>query len=217
MRSLAELVGQDLVWQVQPGSAGIPDRAQHSYVLYRGDEPVVQAQVMWQRLDHFDAIMESGEGTYQVHMDLTGTTRASVVWKVGEPASAAAFELASESIITCSGWINTASLRRLAWAPTHPMGYEYSIFVPGGQRLITLAAAASLHVGGNSGAMTLAPEMAGDVELAPLVALGFALANEQVMLLHRAKQPGGPGQQFSGNPQDLEELFKLLGVKPPGT
>jgi hypothetical protein len=97
------------------------------------------------------------------------------------------------------------------------MGYEYCMFVPGGPRLITLAAAASMHIGGNSGAMTLAPEMAGDTELAPLVALGFALANEQVLLLHRATQPGGPGQQFSGNPQDLEELFKLLGVKPPRT
>jgi hypothetical protein len=217
VRSLSELVGQHLVWQVQPGSAHIPEQAQRSWVLFMGDEPVVQVQTMWQRLDHFDAIMESGEGTFQVHMDLTGAGRPSVVWKLGEPASAAAFELASESIITCSGWINTASLRRLAWAPTHAMGYEYAIFVPGGPRLITLAAAASLHIGGNSGAMTLAPEMAGDAELAPLVALGFALANEQVLLLHRATQPGGPGQQFSGNPQDLEEIFKLLGVKPPGT
>jgi hypothetical protein len=217
VRSLAELVGQDLVWQVQPGSAGIPDQAQRNWVLFRGDEPVVQIQTIWQRLDHFDAIMESGEGTYQVHMDLAGAGRPSVVWKTGETASAAAFELTSESIITCTGWINTASLRKLAWTPTHGIGYEYCMFVPGGPRLITLAAAASMHIGGNSGAMTLAPEMAGDAELAPLVALGFALANEQVLLLHRATQPGGPGQQFSGNPQDLEELFKLLGVKPPGT
>jgi hypothetical protein len=216
-------VGQNLVWQVQPGSAHIPDQAQRGWVLFLGDEPVVQAQTMWKRLDHFDAVMETGEGTYQVHMDLTGPTRASVVWKLGEPASAAAFELASESLITCSGWINTASLRRLAWAPTHPMGYEYAIYVPGGPRMITVAAAASLHIGGNSGAMTLAPEMAADAELAPLVALGFAVANEQVLLLHRALEPGGPGQQFSGNLQDLQgiqglpEIFKLLGVKPPGT
>ena len=216
-------MSQSLVWQVQPGSAQIPDQAQRSWVLFLGDEPVVQIQTMWQRLDHFDAIMESGEGTYQVHMDLTGPTRASVVWKLGEPASAAAFELASESIITCSGWINTASLRRLAWAPTHPMGYEYAIYAPGGPRLITLAAAASLHIGGNSGAMTLAPEMAADADLAPLVALGFAVANEQVLLLHRAVEVGGPGQQFSGNLEDLQglqnlpEIFKLLGVKPPKT
>jgi hypothetical protein len=213
-------VGQSLVWQVQPGSAGIPDQAQHSYVLFTGEEPVVQAQVMWQRLDHFDAIMECGEGTYQVHMDLTGPTRASVVWKLGESASAAAFELASEGIIDCSGWINTASLRRLAWTPTHPMSYEYAIFLPGGPRLITLAAAASIHIGGNSGAMTLAPEMAGDAELAPLVALGFAIANEQVMLLHRALTPGGPGQQFQPTPeqlQQMEEAFKLFGLRPGRT
>jgi hypothetical protein len=185
-----------------------------------GDEPVVQAQTMWQRLDHFDAIMESGEGTYQVHMDLTGATRASVVWKTGETASAAAFSLASEGIITCTGWINTASKRTLAWAPTHEMSYEYAMFLPGGPRMITLAAAASLHIGGNSGAMTLAPEMAGDAELAPLVALGFALANEQVLLLHRAMTPGGPGQQFQPTPEQLkqlEEAFKLLGVKLPRT
>lgn len=217
MRSLSELIGQDLVWQVQPGSAGIPDQAQQSYVLFRGDEPVVEAQTMWRRNDYFDAIIEAGEGTYQVHIDLTGPTRASVAWKTGETASAAAFELASESIITCTGWITTASMRKLAWAPTHEMGYEYTIFVPGGPRLITLAAAASLHVGGNSGEMTLAPEMAGDAELAPLVALGFAIANEQVRLLHRALTPGGPGQQFQPTPEQLkqmEDAFKLLGLKP---
>jgi hypothetical protein len=220
VRSLSELTGLNLVWQVQPGSAGIPDQAQHSYVLFSGAEPVVQAQVMWQRLDHFDAIMECGEGTYQVHMDLTGAKRSSVVWKLGETASAAAFELVSESIITCTGWINTANLRTLAWAPTHEMGYEYTIFVPGGPRLITLAAAASLHIGGNSGAMTLAPEMVGDAELAPLVALGFAVANEQVMLLHRALTPGGPGQQFQPTPeqlQQMEEAFKLFGLRPRRT
>jgi hypothetical protein len=220
VRSLSELTGQNLVWQVQPGSAGIPDQAQQSYVLFIGDEPVVQAQTMWQRNDHFDAIMESGEGTYQVHMDLTGPKRSSVVWKLGATASAAAFELVSESIITCTGWINTASQRTLAWAPTRDMGGEYTIFVPGGPRLITLAAAASLHIGGNPGAMTLAPEMAGDTELAPLVALGFAIANEQVRLLHRATQPGGPGQQFQPTPEQLkqmEDAFKLLGLKPRRT
>jgi hypothetical protein len=218
LRRLSELIGQqNLVWTVQPGSAHIPDQAQRSWVLFMGGEPVVQVQTIWQRFDHFDAIMESGEGTYQVHMDLTNPTRSSVVWKTGENQSVAGFELVSESIITCTGWINTASLRTLAWAPTHDMGYEYAIFVPGGPRLITIAAAASLHIGGNSGQMTLAPEMEGDRELAPLVALGFALANEQVMLIHRAVQPGGPGQQFSGNPQDLEGLFKVLGVKPPVT
>jgi hypothetical protein len=216
VRSLSELTGQNLVWQVQPGSAGIPDQAQQSYVLFMGDEPVVQAQTMWLRNDHFDAIMEAGEGTYQVHMDLTGPKRSSVVWKLGETATAAAFELASESIITCTGWITTASQRTLAWVPTYEMGGEYTIFLPGGPRLITLSAAASIHIGGNPGAMTLAPEMAGDADLAPLVALGLAIASEQVRLLHRAMTPGGPGQQFHPTPeqlQQMEEAFKLLGLK----
>ena len=56
--------------------------------------------------------------------------------------------------------------------------------------------------------------MAGDTDL---VALGFALAKAQVLALHRATQPGGPAPQFSGTPQDLEELFKFLGVRPPRT
>jgi hypothetical protein len=217
VRSLSELIGQNLVWNVQLGSAGIPDQAQQSYVLFMGDEPVVQAQTMWQRNEYFDAVMESGEGTYQVHMDLTGPKRSSVVWKLGATASSAAFELASESIITCTGWINSASHRTFALAPTHDMGGEYAIFIPGGPRLITLAVAASLHIGGNPGAMTLAPEMANDAELAPLVALGFAIANEQVRLLHRALTPGGPGQQFQPTPEQLkqmEDAFKLLGLKP---
>jgi hypothetical protein len=66
--------------------------------------------------------------------------------------------------------------------------------------------------------MTLAPEMAGDAELAPLVALGFAIANEQVMLLHRATELHGNGEQFQPTPEQakqLEVVFKLLGVKPP--
>jgi hypothetical protein len=220
VRSLSDLTGQNLLWQVQPGSASIPDQAQQSYVLFRGDEPVVQAQTIWQRNDHFDLVMESGEGTHQVHMDLTGPKRSSVVWKLGETASAAAFELVSESIITCTGWINTASQRTFAWAPTREMGGEYTIFVPGGPRLITLEVPASIHIGGNPGAMTLAPEMAADAELAPLVALGFAIANEQVRLLHRAVRPGGPGQQFQPTPEQLkqmEDVLKLLGLKPRPT
>jgi hypothetical protein len=215
VRSLSELTGQDLIWHVQPGSAGIPDQAQHSYVLFRGDEPVVQAQVMWQRMVSFEVIMEAGEGTYQVHMDLADPKRRSVAWKTGETQSAAGFELESESMITCTGWINTAGLRKLAWAPTREIGYEYVVYAPGGPRLITLAAAASAHIGGNSGEMTLAPEMAGDADLAPLVAMGFALANEQVMLLHRDMQNPG-AHPFPDQPKNMEELLRLLGGKPPG-
>src|SRR5260370_6036278 len=99
-----------------------------------GCEAVVQAQTILQRNDHFDVIMESGEGTYQVHMDLTGPKRSSVVWKLGETASAAAFELVSESIITCTGWINTASQPTSPCAPTHQIGSGYAIFAPSAPR-----------------------------------------------------------------------------------
>lgn len=217
MRSLSELTGQNLVWKVQPGSASIPDQSQHSFVLFMGDEPVVQAQMIWRRLDFYDVIMEAGEGTYEVHMDLAVPERHSVVNKAGVNESAAVFQLASESIVTATGWITTASQRKLAWAPTHELGYEYVIFAPGGPRLITLAAAASISVGGNSGQMTLAPEMAGDAELAPLVALGFALANEQVLLIHRdMKAPGGGLTAPAGLPLSIEDVLKLLGGKQPG-
>ena len=108
MRSLSELAGQDLTWQIQPGSATISDRAQHSYVLFMGDEPVVQAQVIWQRMVSYEVIMEAGEGTYEVHMDLAVPERRSMVQKAGVADSIAVFELASENM---SRWIRyTCSL-----------------------------------------------------------------------------------------------------------
>ncbi|HET6312185.1 MAG TPA: hypothetical protein VFH00_14420 [Candidatus Nitrosotalea sp.] len=192
MRSLSELTGQYLVWKVEPGSAGNPDQAQRNYVLFIGDEPVVQAQAIWERMVSYELVMESSEGTYQVHMDLADPKRRSVVWKTGETHSAAGFELASKEGIIATGWINTANRQRLAWAHVNSV-YEYVIFAPGGPRLITVSAVASLHIGGNPGQMTLAPEMAGDRELVPLVALGFALANEQLQLQLPYAPPGQPG------------------------
>ncbi|HEV2034762.1 MAG TPA: hypothetical protein VGU71_11300 [Candidatus Dormibacteraeota bacterium] len=220
MRSLSELTGKDLFWKIQPGSAHIPDQAQHSYVLFMGDEPVVQAQVIWQRMVSYEVIMESGEGTYEVHMDLAVPERRSVVNKAGLAESAATFELASENMVTATGWITTASSRKLAWAPTHEISYEYVIFVPGGPRLITLAAAASMSIGGNPGEMTLAPEMAGDAELAPLVALGFALANEQTYLIHRDMNapPGSLNLSIpEGMPKNMGDVLRLLGETRPGS
>ena len=213
MRSFSELTGKDLVWKVQPGSAHIPDQAEHSYVLFMCEEPVVQAQIVWQRMVSYDVIMESGEGTYQVHMDLADPKRRSVVWKAGVPESSAGFELASENMVTATGWITTASARKLAWAPTHEVGYEYVIFVPGSPRLITMAAAASISIGGNSGEMTLAPEMAGDADLAPLVALCFALTNEQVVLLHRDMNapPGSLNLPIPSMPKNMADVLRLLG------
>ena len=170
---------------------GLPDSADRHYVLYNGMEPVVQAQVMWERLKFFDAIMESGEGTFHAHMDLTDTARKSVAWKAGTEESIAGFTLQSEGIITCTGWIATAIGRNLAWAPIHDWSYEYVIFQPGGPRLFSMAAIAGVYLGDTPGRMIVYAEGAADPELGGLVVLGFAVANEQTALLHR-EPPNNP-------------------------
>jgi len=184
-----------------------------------GDEPVVQAQMIWKRYVSYEVVMEAGEGTYEVHMDLADPKRRSVVQKAGVEDSAATFDLATENIVTATGWITTASQRKLAWAPTHELGYEYVIYAPGGPRLVTLSAAFSLgtnlagHMGGNPGHMLIAPEEAGDPELPALVALNFALANEQVYLIHRdmnAPPPGSLNPLPEGMPKNMGDVFRLL-------
>jgi hypothetical protein len=239
VRSLSELAGQDLLWKVQPGSATIPDQAQRSYVLFRGDEPVVQAQVMWKRVVSFDVILEAGEGTFQVHMNLADPARETAVWRTGVNQSMAGFRLHSEELITATGWITTAGGRTLVWEPEHPLGYEYVIFQPGGPRMVTLSAAFSfginLGTGGNPGHMLIGSEMANDPELPALVAMNFALTNEQVLLVHRPALTQEQLKAAAANPQvaglslSLDDLFKLargkppddlirrLGGKPPGT
>lgn len=77
LRALSELVGLTLNWKIDMG-LGLPDSVDRHYVLFNADEPVVEAQAMWQRLSYFDVIMESGDGTFQSHMDLTAPTRTSV-------------------------------------------------------------------------------------------------------------------------------------------
>lgn len=186
MRSFSELAGKDLRWHVDLDYQ-IPLEAERHYVLYDADEPVVTAQAMWKRLVFFDFVMESGEGTYQVHIDLLDPTRPSVAWKAGESTSLAGFTCESEGSITARGWIHTASGRSLVWEPTFDLGYEYVVFVPESPRLITVSAAIEHGIGGNPGHMLIAPEASADPELPALVALSFALANEQVLLLHRSR------------------------------
>jgi hypothetical protein len=223
MRSLVELAGRNVIWKVDMG-AGIPDSASRHYVAFDGDEPVVEAQVMWQRLAYFDAIMESGAGTFHAHMDLTNPARQSVAWKAGVDGSIAGFTAQPEKmatlkalgievpVFTCTGWIATASGRRLALAPTLDIGAEYVIYEPGGPRLVTMMATAGASIGGSlaramispetlahaasagvdvdtpPGRMIISPEGAANSELGGLVVLAFALANEQVLMLHH-EQP----------------------------
>ena len=222
VRALTELVGLDVNWKLDMGM-GVPDSAERHYVLFNGDEPVVQAQVIFQRLSHFDVMMESGDGTFQVHMDLTSPARKSVVWRSGTRDSIAGFTADPEimtmvnvlgmevPVFACKGWIATANGRNLAWVPTLDYSYEYVIFQPGGPRLVTMAATFGAHSSitgsaarmmvppeitaeaaragiGMPGCMIISPEGAADAELGGLVALGFAVANEQVMMLHH-EQP----------------------------
>jgi hypothetical protein len=165
---------------------GVHEHAEQTFVLFSGDQPVADAQVMWDRLSSFDVVLESGDGTFHVHMDLTRADRQSVVWKAGLEQSIAGFQVATEGIITATGWIDTASGRRLAFAPSHPDGYEYTVFVPAGPRLMTMAASAFTYaIGGNPGQTLISFEGGVDPDLPGLFVLCFALTNEQVLLLHR--------------------------------
>ena len=223
MRALTDLVGLNVNWKIDMG-LGLPDTAERHYVLFNGDEPVVEAQVIYQRLSNFDVIMESGDGTFQVHMDLTNPARKSVAWKAGTRESIAGFTAEPEimtmvkvmgmevPVFNCNGWIATANGRNLAFVPTLAYGAEYVIFEPGGPRLVTMAATAGVSISGSAarmmispeivadaaragigmdalpGRMIISPEGAADPELAGLVALAFAVANEQGMMLHH-EQP----------------------------
>jgi hypothetical protein len=155
--------------------------------------------VTWQRQVNFDVMMEAGEGTYHAHMDLMSATRQSVAWKAGTEQSIAGFQIATEGPITATGWITTARGRRLAWTPIQAASYEYVIFEPNGPRQVTLAAASfSLSIGGDPGHTLIAPEASADPDLPALVVPAFALANEQVLLLHRP-DPIQPSSRFLGS------------------
>jgi hypothetical protein len=207
MRALADLAGLSAYWRADLGMA-IPDHAARHYVLFDGEEPVVAAQVIWQRLAYFDVTMEALEGTFHVHMDLTTPSRPSVSWKAGVDRSIAGFTAVPEHTVmvdvmgmslpsvTCSGWISTASGRTLAIVPTHGFGGEYVVFAPGGPALVTVAGTGSVHIKATiegvpdqlPGRMIVSPEGASDPELGGLAAFAFAFANEQALMLHH-EQP----------------------------
>ena len=185
MESLSNLCGRELHWRVDMGLS-VPETDAIHYVLWDADVPVATAQTIWQRSEFYDLIMECGEGTYQAHVDISSPAgRPAVAWKVGQTASLAGFTFEEEGLITVKGWIDTASGRRLAFEPTHELSAEYVIFPPGGPRLISVAAAAGRYIGDTAGRLIISPDAAQDIELPALVVLGFALACEEVMLLHR--------------------------------
>lgn len=120
--------------------------------------------------------MESGEGTYFVHLDLTVPDRRAVVWKAGEQTSLAGFALSSGPSVADEGIVTTASGRTMPWKPKYILGLptiEYAIAASSDASLISIVPAFGSNT---SGMMRIAAAMAPDPELAPLVALAFALA-----------------------------------------
>lgn len=172
------------MWNSDGGSS-IPDQEDIHFALYAGQEPIATAHVTWQRMAFFDVTMESADGAYQSHMDLTRNDRQTLVWKAGQTSSVLAWTIAWEKVIVCGGPIVTQAGRKLLLEPTHELGYEYAIFPEGGARILTLAAWAKLTIGGNPGHMSIEPASAGDPELAALVLLAFTVANEETRLLHK--------------------------------
>ena len=187
MRSFSELTGRVLVWQSSDLGASIPDTGDYHFALFDGQEVVATAHVTWQRQLLFDVTMESGDGIYQTHMDLSRNDRPTVVWKPGENHTIISFSPAWEMVIAMGGPITAQSGRQLMLEPTHQMGYEYAIFPLGGARILTLAAWAKISIGGNPGQMSIEPSSAADPELAALVALAFTVSNEETRLLHQAR------------------------------
>jgi hypothetical protein len=192
MRSFSELAGIDLHWDFD-GSPVIPTRGNRHYVLFRGAEPVVTAQSKWEKLVYFEVALEVGEGTYFVHMDLAATPLKAVVWKAGTSFSAAGFVLTAWSSAAFAGTITTASGRTLKWQPKTLLGLPTItglLVAPDGSILLSIVPRSG---SATSGKMLISPGLAADTECAALIALAFALCNEQALSLHLA--PGLAGNE----------------------
>jgi hypothetical protein len=193
MRSFSELGGADLHWEFDTSSI-IPNTGDRHYVLFRGPEPVVTAQTSWEKLVSFEVALEVGEGTYFVHMDLTARPLQAVVWKAGTSFSAAGFSLTAWSSTAFAGTITTASGRTLTWKPRTLLGIptiECLLVAPDGTILLSILPKSGSTVSGN---MRISPALAADPDRAALIALAFALCNEQGLSLHLA-----PGLGTNGN------------------
>lgn len=217
MRSLADLTGVDLRWSFDTSSV-IPEAGDRHYVLFSGQEAVVTAQASWLRMDHFDVVMEAGEGSWFVHLDLKTAGRDGVVWKAGERTSQAGFRLthdasirlgdfnmAHDGSLIVTGAISCASGRQLEWRTKTLNGA-----ISGGYELVSSEDEVLLYIQAavgktTAGTMHIDASLATNAELPALVALAFALANEQALMLHgvrysAAREGGasGRGQQAQG-------------------
>jgi hypothetical protein len=193
MRSFSELAGFELHWEFDTSSV-IPNTGDRHYVLFHGSEPVVTAQSKWEKLVSFEVALEAGEGTYFVHMDLTATPLKAVVWKAGTSSSAAGFSLTAWSSFFFAGTITTAAGRTLTWQPKSVLGFPTTqglLVASDGTILLSIVPKSGSTV---SGKMQISAALAADPDRAALIALAFALCNEQGLLLHLA-----PGRGTDGN------------------
>ena len=186
MRSFSELTAIDMMWQGDIGFT-IPDLGNFHFVLYAGQEPVATAHMTWERQRFFDVMLESGDGAFESHMDLTRTDRPTVVWKTGDSQGLVSMVVTWEQIISCGGTIDTRSGRKLLFEPTQQMSAQYAIFPEGGARILTMfgPAATVPALSTYPGHMSIEPASAGDPDLPALVTLALTVASEEPRLLHQ--------------------------------
>jgi hypothetical protein len=185
VRSFSELAGADLHWDFDT-SPIIPARGDRHYVLFSGAEAVTTAQSKWEKLVFFEVVLEAGEGTYFVNMDLTASPLQAVVWKAGPSFSVAGFSLTAWSTSAFAGTITTASGRTLKWLPKTFFGLPTTtglLVAPDGSILLSIVARTGSTT---SGKMRISSELANDPECPALIGLAFALCNEQALYLHLA-------------------------------
>jgi hypothetical protein len=206
MRAFSELAGLDLHWSFDT-SPVIPSHGDRHYVLFAGQGPVAEAQASWLRFVSFDAYVESQEGTYAAHLDLRTPGRPGVAWRVGSSTSLAGstvsrqatikgVAVSSESTITCAdGSSLTFRPQSALGATTQP----YNLLDASNSVLLEISPATAESP--TTGHLCISAAAASRPDLPALVALAFALANEQFLGLHLALDQGG--LRFTG-------MFKAL-------
>jgi hypothetical protein len=177
MRSLTELGGRDLHWQFD-GSLAPAETGQRHYLLWHATEPVLSAQVSWQKHHSFDLALEALEDTYLVSLDWRVPFSPAFVRASGQTTPLATLRLLSGP--SREGIITTAADRSLFLSPTSDLTpSSYRLLTAAGAVLLTLAPAL---LPSTPALMSVAPWLAADPDLNALVTLVFAHTQAQSLL-----------------------------------